>query len=42
MSPLQEELVDGFDAVIRSATKMTADAIASTPSLRLIGRQVWG
>lgn len=35
----QEELVDGFDAVvIRSATKMTADAIASTPSLRLIGR----
>ena len=35
----QEELVDGFDAVvIRSATKMTAAAIASTPSLRLIGR----
>lgn len=35
----QEELVDGFDAVvIRSATKMTADAIASIPSLRLIGR----
>ena len=35
----QEELVDGFDAVvIRSATKMTAHAIASTPSLRLIGR----
>ena len=33
------ELVDGFDAVvIRSATKMTADVISSTPSLRLIGR----
>jgi len=35
----QEELVDGFDAVvIRSATKMTAAAIADIPSLRLIGR----
>jgi len=35
----QEELTNGFDAVvIRSATKMTTDAIASTPSLRLIGR----
>ncbi|MEC8978666.1 MAG: hydroxyacid dehydrogenase [Candidatus Thermoplasmatota archaeon] len=35
----QEELVDGFDAVvIRSATKMTAEVIASVPSLRLIGR----
>ena len=35
----QEQLVDGFDAVvIRSATKMTAEAIADLPSLRLIGR----
>ena len=35
----QEELVDGYDAVvIRSATKMTAEVIASVPSLRLIGR----
>jgi D-3-phosphoglycerate dehydrogenase len=31
--------LDGFDAVvIRSATKMTAEAIAAAPSLRLIGR----
>ena len=31
--------LDGFDAVvIRSATKMTAEAIASAPSLKLIGR----
>ena len=35
----QEQLVDGFDAVvIRSATKMTAEAITDLPSLRLIGR----
>ena len=33
------QLLDGFDAVvIRSATKMTADAIAAAPSLQLIGR----
>ena len=32
-------LLDGFDAVvIRSATKMTAKAIASAPSLKIIGR----
>jgi len=31
--------LDGFDAVvIRSATKMTTDAIANAPSLQLIGR----
>ncbi|MDP6844486.1 MAG: NAD(P)-dependent oxidoreductase [Candidatus Thalassarchaeaceae archaeon] len=31
--------LDGFDAVvIRSATKMTAEAIAAAPSLQLIGR----
>ncbi len=36
MDPSQ---LDGFDAVvIRSATKMTSDAIATAPSLQLIGR----
>ena len=31
--------LDGFDAVvIRSATKMTSEAISGAPSLRLIGR----
>ena len=36
MNPTQ---LDGFDAVvIRSATKMTSEAIAAAPSLQLIGR----
>jgi D-3-phosphoglycerate dehydrogenase len=36
---LSPETLNGFDAVvIRSATKMTADAIAGAPSLQLIGR----
>ena len=36
---LEPTSLDGFDAVvIRSATKMTADAIAAAPSLKLIGR----
>ena len=36
---LSPESLNGFDAVvIRSATKMTPDAIAAAPSLQLIGR----
>ena len=36
---LEPKQLDGFDAVvIRSATKMTTDAIANAPSLQLIGR----
>ena len=36
---MEPDQLDGFDAVvIRSATKMTAGAIADAPSLRLIGR----
>ena len=36
---LEPEQLNGFDAVvIRSATKMTANAIADAPSLKLIGR----
>jgi D-3-phosphoglycerate dehydrogenase len=36
---LEPKQLDGFDAVvIRSATKMTADAITNAPSLQLIGR----
>ena len=36
---MQPTHLDGFDAVvIRSATKMTAEAIASAPSLKVIGR----
>ncbi|MEE2748278.1 MAG: hydroxyacid dehydrogenase [Candidatus Thermoplasmatota archaeon] len=36
---MEPDQLDGFDAVvIRSATKMTAEAIADAPSLRLIGR----
>ena len=36
---MQPTHLDGFDAVvIRSATKMTAEAIISAPSLKLIGR----
>ena len=36
---LEPEYLDGFDAVvIRSATKMTGEAIADAPTLRLIGR----
>ena len=36
---LKPEKLDGFDAVvIRSATKMNAEAISQSPSLKLIGR----
>ena len=36
---LTPSTLDGFDAVVvRSATKMTAEVIAATPSLKLIGR----
>ena len=36
---LEPESLSGFDAVvIRSATKMTSEAIANAPTLRLIGR----
>ena len=36
---LEPEKLDGFDAVvIRSATKMDAEAISQSPSLKLIGR----
>ncbi len=36
---LEPESLDGFEAVvIRSATKMTAEAIANAPTLRVIGR----
>jgi len=36
---MEPKSLDGFDAVvIRSATKMTGEAIANAPSLRLIGR----
>ena len=35
----KDNLLNGYDAVvIRSATKLTADVIASSPSLKLIGR----